>query len=237
MLWKLQKKLLENKGVKPHKIVVIRPGIDVERFANPDPERREAWRRKLRTEEFSIIFCHIASMIPRKAHTISLQLVADCKRRGGQPLLIIIGDPLHGEYYESLMQRISDGGLKNNVRFTGWTSEIPEILSLSHFTLLPSEGEALGIVLMEGMAAGTPFIAREGEGGAELIEEYRQGFLYRPDNGIAELAEAVCSLREDESRYAASSRQCREIAFDDFSLKRFGERLSGMYAGACQVVC
>ena len=224
-----QKKLLEEKGVEPGKITVIRPGIDVERFANPDPELREAWRKKLRTDDYSIVFCHIASLIPRKAHDISLKLVAECKKRGEKPLLIIIGDPLEGEYYESLVRRISDLGLERNVVFTGWTAEIPEILSHSHFTVLPSEGEALGIVLMEGMAAGTPVIAREGEGGAELLEEFGTGFLYKSTEGVAVPAERIVALHHNASAFAALSQKCRGIAVREFSLSRFGEKLTELY--------
>lgn len=225
-----QKDLLIQKGIKPEKIHLIRPGIDVERFAKPDPGKREAWRRKLGTERYSSIFCHIASLIPRKAHTVSIDLIHECKKRGEKPLLIIIGDPLHGEYYESLVTEITSRGLQPNVAFTGWTSEIPEILSLSHFTVLPSEREALGIVLMEGMAAGTPIIVREGEGGAELIEEYGTGFFYRPDEGIQTLTEKVAALRRDTVRYLTLSEKSRKIATEEFSPTRFGERLTGLYS-------
>jgi glycosyltransferase involved in cell wall biosynthesis len=224
-----QRDLLKAKGIKPAKISVIRPGIDIERFSNPDKDKREFWRKKLGTDNYSIIFCHIASMIPRKAHAVSIELVVECKKRGEEPLLVIIGDPLHGEYYESLVQKITALRLERNVVFTGWTSEIPEILSLSHFTLLPSENEALGIVLMEGMAAGTPIIAREGEGGAELIEKYQAGFFYEPDVGVLDLAEKIITLKRNSAGYRELSSKFRKITIDKFSLQYFGEQLANLY--------
>ena len=175
-----QRELLISKGVNAAKIDVVRPGIDLERFSRPDPEKREAWRKKLGHDRFSLVFCHIANVLPQKNHSVSLDLVRYCKQKGEKPLLIIAGDPLQGEYYESLVKMIAAGGLEHNVYFTGWTSELPELLSLSHFTLLPSVHEALGMVLIEGMAAGTPIIARKGEGGAELIDGARDRFsVYR----------------------------------------------------------
>lgn len=229
VLSNMQRDLLIKRGIKPEKISVIRPGIDVERFANPDPVKRDAWRQKLGTARFSVVFCHIASMIPRKAHAVSIELVHECKKRGEDPLLIIIGDPLRGEYYESLTRKIAEQGLETNVLFTGWTSDIPEILSLSNFTILPSENEALGIVLMEGMAAGTPIIAREGEGGAEIIEEFHAGYYYRLGRGVSGLAEDIISLYRDRLRYQDLSSKCRALGKDQFSLKRFGEHLSDVY--------
>ncbi len=223
------KMLLLEKGIKPENIVVIRPGVDVKRFSNPDPVKRDAWKKKLNTEEYSTVFCHAASIIPRKGHLVSLELTAACKKMGEKPLLIIIGDPLQGEYYESLLESIPRMGLKENVYFTGWTSDVPEILSLSHLTLLPSENEALGIVLMEGMAAGTPIVAREGEGGGELINEYGAGFLYRAREDIGELAKRIVEMRRDKVRYQALSGNCRNVAAECFSMKSFGDKLMELY--------
>lgn len=226
-----QKPILLNRGVKSGKITLIRPGVEVDRFANPAPGNRKAWKQKLKTDGYSIVLCHIASMQPRKAHEVSLDITAECKKGGERPLLIVIGDPLAGEYYESLLEKIAELGIKENVYFTGWTKDVPEILSLSHFTVLPSENEALGVVLMEGMAAGTPIVAREGEGGAELIEEHGTGFLYKPSDGVGGLAEKLIALRCDTARYAELSARCRTIAAEQFSMQRFGERLIEVYKG------
>jgi glycosyltransferase involved in cell wall biosynthesis len=229
VLSKKQRDLLIEKGVRPEKICIIRPGIDVDRFANPDSEKSNEWRLKLKADDYSIIFCHIASIIPRKAQNVSLDIICECKKRGENPLLIVIGDPLKGEYYELLSQKITQCGLERNAAFTGWTSDIPEILSLSHFTMLPSENEALGIVLMEGMAAGTPIIARENEGGAELVEECGTGFFYKPEEGVRHIVDKLIDLRRDDSRYQVMSDTCRRIAATEFTLQRFGERLMELY--------
>ncbi len=226
-----QRPILLGRGVPPGKIVLIRPGIDVRRFAHPDPVRRDSWKRTLRTDERSIVFCHISSVIPRKAHEVSMEITAGCKQRGERPLLIIIGDPVTGPFYDALRARAESLGITGNVHFTGWTAEVPEILANSHFTILPSENEALGVVLMEGMAAGTPIVARAGEGGAELIDEYGTGFLYRPEAGVSGLVDQLIALRHDGPRFSALSEKCRKIAEEEFSIERFGEKLMNLYTG------
>jgi glycosyltransferase involved in cell wall biosynthesis len=225
-----QRLLLDEKSIPRKNTLVIRPGIDVRRFSRPDEKKRDAWKEKLHIDRYSSVFCHISSLLTRKAHLVSLELVSECKKRGERPLLVFIGDPVHGEYYEALLRRSDELGIRDNIHFTGWTSEVPEILSLSHFTVLPSENEALGVVLMEGMAAGTPIIAREGEGGAELIEEYGTGFLYRPGAGVPALADEIVALLRDPARYRALSDQCKKIAEDEFLLLRFGEKLTHVYS-------
>ncbi len=227
-----QKSLLDKKGIQRKKTLVIRPGIDVRRFSRPDAKKRSVWKNLLHIDRYSSVFCHISSLLTNKAHLVSLELVSECKKRGERPLLVFIGDPLQGDYYEGLLRRSVELGLRDNIHFTGWTSEVPELLSLSHFTLLPSRHEALGVVLMEGMAAGTPIIAREGEGGAELIEEYGAGFLYQPGENISSLAEGVVALLRDSERYRLLSERCKKIAEEEFSLARFGQRLTQLYGEA-----
>ena len=224
-----QRELLLGNGIKADRISVIRPWIDAVRYSNPVADRRDAWKQKLSISGYTIVFCHISSIIPQKSHTVSIELVAECKRRGERPLLIIAGDPLLGDYYESLVKKISGEELEENVYFTGWTSELPELLSLSNFTLLPSVHEAFGMVLLEGMAAGTPIVARAGEGGAELIEEYGTGFLYRPAEGVSGLADTILALWRDPDRYKGLSSKCRKVAMTEFSLERFGKQLVSLY--------
>jgi glycosyltransferase involved in cell wall biosynthesis len=229
VLSRLQKRVLEGKGIRPDRIVLIRPGVDTERFSRPDPSKRESWRKTLSPDSYTLVLCHISSMLERKAHRVSLDLLAACKDRGEKPLLIVIGDPVSGEYYESLIEHSRRSGIAENVVFTGWTADVPEILSLCHFTVLPSENEALGVVLMEGMAAGTPVIAREGEGGAELIADHGAGFLYRPQEGVSRLADQVVALKRDEARFRSLSEMCRATAKEEFSMARFGRRLDDLY--------
>ncbi|NVM23591.1 MAG: glycosyltransferase family 4 protein [Desulfobacterales bacterium] len=76
------------------------------------------------------------------------------KKQGANPLLIIIGGDLGSDYHHYLLAEINHLNLNENVFFTGWTDSIPELLNISNFLLLPSRDEALGIVLIEGLAAG-----------------------------------------------------------------------------------
>ena len=224
-----QKDLLITKGVSPDKIHLIRPGLDVELYANPNAVKRETWKRRLGIHQYSIVFCHVSSVIPQKSHEVSIDLTAECKRRGENPLLIICGDPLNGPYYEGLKKNISDSGLSGNVYFTGWTADLPEILSLAHFTILPSYHEAFGMVLVEGMAAGNPIVAREGEGGTELIDEYGVGFRYDPARGVDDLAFKILNLWKNQKQYNNLSADCKRLVRKCFSLESFGNRLLKLY--------
>ncbi|MFA5072414.1 MAG: glycosyltransferase family 4 protein [Nitrospirota bacterium] len=226
----VQKNLLIQKGIPSDRIQVVRPGINSERYTKLIPRKQEVWKKRLNIKEYSLVLCHISSIIPQKSHSVSIDILEYCKEKGEYPLLVIAGDPMHGEYYESLIAKIQKAGLEKHVYFTGWTTELPEILSLGNFTLLPSVHEAFGIVLLEGMAAGTPIIAREGEGGAELIEDYHTGFLYRPEEGIGALGDKILAVWRNKNQYSELSRKCRATVRDNLSIQKFGEQLVDLYA-------
>ncbi len=226
-----QAQTLRSRGVKPHNIHLIRPGIAVDRFAHPDGGKKDAWRKRLHIEDYSIIFNHISSLHTAKAHNVSIDLVASCKRRGLRPLLIIVGGELRGDYYHFLRTSIEQRDLTDNIVFTGWTPDIPEIMSLCHFTLLPSENEALGMVLVEGMAAGTLIVAREGEGGAELVKDYDAGLLYIPEEGVEPLAEKILSLFKNRKEYDQRSSRCTVTARQALSSAQYGARLMEVFHG------
>lgn len=224
-----QKDILIDYGIDPRKIDVIRPGIEVERFARPDRNKREIWRSKITTRDADVVLCHISSIHTRKSHLISIDILAELRRRGARPFLFIVGDPLHGDCYLTLRKAIADKGLEQQVLFTGWTRDIPEILSLCHYNILPSEKEALGVVLMEGMAAGIPIVAREGEGGAELVQQYAAGFIYRPEQEIGELVDRLLQLLRDASAFQRLSEHCRTVAEREFTMTSFADRLMTFY--------
>jgi glycosyltransferase involved in cell wall biosynthesis len=76
-----QKELLLSNGIKAERISVIRPWIDAERYANPVAEsgclETETQDRRIQHRLLSYLEHH-----PAKEPRISLELIAECKRRG-----------------------------------------------------------------------------------------------------------------------------------------------------------
>jgi len=60
----------------------------------------------------------------------------------------------------------------------------------AHASVLPSVGEAFGLVALESLAAGTPVVTGRGGAPADLLEEGKTGELFDPDDE-ASLAEAM----------------------------------------------
>lgn len=78
----------------------------------------------------------------------------------------------------------------------GSTAALARAYASAHASVLPSVGEAFGLVVLESLAAGTPVVAARGGASAELVDEGRTGELFDVDdvNSAADAMERALSL-------------------------------------------
>ena len=81
-----------------------------------------------------------------------------------------------------------------SVIFTGWRSDVCQLLRSADITLASSTSEGLGLNIIEAMACGLPVVAYDNRGHREIISDRINGRLI-PLNDCSELAKAVAELR------------------------------------------
>jgi glycosyltransferase involved in cell wall biosynthesis len=84
-----------------------------------------------------------------------------------------------------------------------------DILYQSHFLILPTEFDALGIVFCEASAYGVPSIAANVGGVSQPVREGKNGFLLPPTATAEDYAEKIKAVFSDKESYIklrASSR-------------------------------
>jgi len=99
-------------------------------------------------------------------------------------------------YSEDLHRLVAGRGLTDRVKFTGFRTDIPQIMELSNVVCVPSWDEAFGLVVIEAMALGVPVIATRAGGIPELVEDGHDGRLVPPKDPQA-LASAIIELAKD----------------------------------------
>jgi len=227
-LSKKQEHILLENGISKKKIDILYPYIDLEKFSNPSSKRISQWSTTLKISDYDILLAHVSVMIERKNHIASITIASELKKSGYNPLLIIAGGDLETYYHKKLLDEAKKLNMESNVYFTGWTHEIPELLNIAHFTLLPSRDEALGKVLLEGLACGNPIVVTKGEGGEDFLDmDTDLGVRYRVGNE-AEVSKWIGSVWS-KGRYRDISEKCRKIAFENFSCEKYVEKLLRIY--------
>jgi glycosyltransferase involved in cell wall biosynthesis len=99
-----------------------------------------------------------------------------------------------------------------HVFLAGWRAHelVPQALNAADLLVLPSLGEAFGLVLVEAMACGLPVVACASHGPAAIVADGKTGWLVPPD-GVDALSDALVTAASDrEERRARGERAYAE---------------------------
>ncbi|MFZ0312879.1 MAG: glycosyltransferase, partial [Candidatus Korobacteraceae bacterium] len=115
----------------------------------------------------------IGAITPLKGHDVFLQAAEKVLKQLPRAVFVIAGDNSYvteaGLGYEELLQRRAQDSLGDRVRFLGFRSDVPAVLSRLDVLVQPNRGpEGLGRSLLEAMACAVPVIAVDKWGPAEL---------------------------------------------------------------------
>lgn len=136
---------------------MIPNGVDVERFANAEPERRER----------PYLLC-----VGRLEEYKGVQYVVQALLELPEYDLVVAGS---GPYLEELERIASKEGVADRVDFLGYVDNdrLPRLYAGAEVYMTMSEFEAYGMTVAEALAAGTPCVVRE----AGALEDWTDSSL------------------------------------------------------------
>lgn len=140
-------------GVRPE---VVYRAVDTERFR---PEAADpALLRRLGVPEGGKCLLTVGRLVERKNLSFAVAVTAELVKRGLPVYHVIAGE---GPERARLERLVEVCGLQERVIFAGRVpdADLPGLFAAADLFLLTSHYEALGIVLIEALAAGTPVLA------------------------------------------------------------------------------
>lgn len=120
--------------------------------------------------------------------------------------LWLVGDGVRKESVECLVLSV---GVKDNVKFLGLRTDVPNILKTADVVVMSTHYEGLALSNIEGMAAGKPFVASDVQGIHEVTAGY--GLLF-PHEDAEALSETIQRLHDDADYYRQVAERCYERA-------------------------
>lgn len=173
-------------------------GIDLSQYELPE-NTREIKRKELGLKETDVALISMGDLIERKNYPVAIEAIA----KAGNPNLhyYICGK---GPEEEKLKKMVENLGVKDQVHFLGYRTDIKELLKAADIFLFSSKQEGLARSLMEAMASGLPCIASRIRGNTDLLEGTQCGYLC---DTAEEYSEAINAL--------ASSTECRQNMKDE----------------------
>lgn len=214
---------LIEQGYRPDNIVVIRNGIVLSKFGRR--EKGAALRQELGLPPSAPLVFVFSRLNGMKGVEYFLDAAAIVAAKFPDVRFLVVGDGAHRKELEGHARRL---GLAQLVTFTGFRTDVPDLLPEATVSVLPSLSEGLSNSLLESMASGVPVIAASVGGNPEIIEHGVSGLLVPPLNSAA-LAAAIGSVLED-SRLAASFGEAgRRRVAEVFSMERSVGEVESLY--------
>jgi len=227
----IQKNLIDTCPLPENKVLLLHNGVDLNRFS-PDKVDTKTVRKELGIGEKEILIGMMARFSPGKGHEEFLFAAKELNKKYPQLKFLVVGEPSRGEneYAKSIKKIASDYHL-NNLIFTGFRSDTPEVLSAMDIFVFPSHAEAFGIALAEAMAMGKPSVCSNAEGVLDIAINNETSLLFENKNAI-DLSKKISSLIESPELRNKFSTAARIRTVQHFDLEKLTDGAVEIYKRA-----
>lgn len=206
-------------GIPEKNVIVIYPGIDLEKF---NPEKVNLKEIKKIKEKFDLnnkkIILSVGRIVKIKGFDLVIKALPEIKKHVFNIVYLIIGK---GEFQKELKNLIEELNLKKDVIFVGEIEKPEKIIPyyfLSDLYVGPSRvlkyhrykhKESFGTVFLEAQAMGKPVVATKTGGINEAVSDGQTGLLVPPED-IKAIAQAIVDLLTKPDLYQKFKSQTRK---------------------------
>jgi len=211
----LREQVIDEVGISPAKVSIIRNGIRVEPLEKNFHLRRRT-RKTLGFSESAIVLGCVGRLDPVKNLNLLIEASAEARQAVPTLFVVLVGE---GPSREELAQKVAALGLKEKVIFLGLRKDVSDLLPAFDLYVCSSHREGISLSILEAMAAERAVIATAVGGNLELIQDGDTGILIKRGDRQA-LVRAIISLAADNERRHRLGQQARRNVEANFSLER-----------------
>ena len=193
-----------------------------------EPEVRDQVRRELGIPEHGQILLTVARLHSQKGYSYLIPIIPTLITAFPNVMFVWVGE---GDQRDLLMQQVQDQGVREQVLFLGYRSDIPRLLQAADLFIFPSYFEGLPFAVMEAMIYGLPIVASDTGGIPELIEHGQQGLLCRTGDSQDLLAQTQWALGHPERMQEMAKQAQRRVL--DFSQATMIQDMLGTLESLC----
>lgn len=217
--------LIQQYGLDPSRIAVIRWGTAFEAYNPPLPAEVASIRAELSLPtEF---FVYPAITWPHKNHELILHALA-LRRAAGRPTQVVFTGAItpYREYLDALARKL---GVEADVHFLGFVTsqQIQVIYRLATAMIFPSKFEGLGLPVLEAFRVGLPVLCSSATVLPEVVGD--AALLFHEDSP-AELMEAMERIQSLEVRAQLCARGAQVL--EHYSANKAALEFAALYRAA-----
>ena len=213
--------LIQKHKITPDKLVLIYNGIEVDEYR---PNGKEV-RREFGLEDGVPVIGAIGRLVWQKGFNYFIEAIPEIVRHMPDAKFLLVGDGPLRERLEALSEELK---VRDNVIFTGFRSDIKEILSTVDLLVVPSLLEGFPMVTLEAMAMAKPIVATNIDGITEQITDGVNGILIPPKDPSA-LAKTVVRVLNDKEFARSIGLLARKKVEQEFSVEKMVAETEEVY--------
>ena len=204
-------------GADPHRATIIPNGVDLDTFPYRGHEGRNPGE---------ILF--VGRYENEKGFDVLLQALQRVASASDVTLTAVGTGSLEVAYRELAREL----GISDRVKFVGrlFGAELVAAYHRASVFVLPSRSEPFGLVMLEAMACGTPFVGTAVGGVAEVAEHEQTGLLV-PSEDPAAMAAAISRLLSDDTLARRLAENARRMIEQQFSWEIVAKETRRFYDG------
>lgn len=207
-------------AVRDHsKLCVVGSVTDINKFSKT--EKTGMLHKEYNIPNDYKIIGNIAAFTGFKDHKTWVNTVAELVKREVRAKYILIGEgPLENE----IKAQVKELGLENEIIFSGFRRDIPEVLPEFDLFLFTSNNEPTGGVLLESYACRIPIVAANAGGIPEVIVDNETGLLAEVGNPKS-FADKVEQMLSDELLREKCIANGRQFLIDNFTKEVIAKKM------------
>lgn len=205
---------------RPARVHVILNGVE-----DIDAAGDAEWSARLRSDS-RLVIGSISTLIEQKGISFLLDTAAELKRRGENPLFVVVGE---GELRPTLEAKCRELGLAESVIFTGWVAQAASrMLPVVDIFFQPSLWEAMSMVVLEAMAAAKPVVVTDVGDNRHVVDDDQNGFVV-PPRDVRKMADALQDLIRSKEKRARFGRAGRAKFEAHYTARSMAQQYEAIY--------
>lgn len=215
--------------VSQEKVEIVPPGLDLEPFRKIALPEKTGW----------LTVAWIGRLVAIKDIGLLVETMHETFRANDRIRFIVAGDGPQRALMEAAQRRWPDERLD----WLGWTRDVESVIKRSDILIQTSRNEGAPTALIQGMAAGRPFVSTPAGGVVDMVtgpgvreesggEWFANAVLVEPDPRA--FASVLARFQVDRSRLNTMGREAARFAVGRYSLEllaRNYERIYGPFLG------
>ena len=199
---------------QPYSVKLLPNAIDYEKFKN----------RESRDEHTKLKLINVGSFTTNKNQKFLVEVAKVLRNRNVDFEIDLLGA---GECYEDVSRVVSENNMTSQVILHGIVDAVENYLRESDIYVHSSFSEALGLTLIEAMAAGLPVVTLDGRGNRDLIVQGKNGYMvYERD--AEQFANRILGIWNDKQKYCEMSAFAQKFA-KQYDIKPYVDKLLTLY--------